>query len=159
MPLTNPSFPHISCLPVTPCVLSSPLPISPPSLQKKLSGPNKSPAALSGHGAPPPPRWRGRPPTATACPSSLLPYLSERLAARPGSLSPFSLLSLYCMNNGDTFIKPRCCYEIKAPFDAPRAESVGLRASRFPLNPPRPSSHFSHDSAPRKSRPTGINFA
>ena len=117
MPLTNPSCKHISFLPLTPRMFSLPLPISPPSLQKKLSGPNKSPAALSGHGAPPLPR-PGRPPTATACPSSLLPYLSDRLGPAP------SLLSLYCMNNGDTFIKPRCCYEIKAPFDAPRAESA-----------------------------------
>ena len=50
------------------------------------------------------------------CPSSL-PHLGSARLAPP--LSP--ALSLHCMNNGDTFIKPRCCYEIKAPFDAPCA--------------------------------------
>ena len=116
MPLTNPSCPYIFCLPITPCMFSLPLPISPPSLQKKLSRPNKSPAALSGLEAPR--RRRGeewRPPTATVRPLSLT---SAQLGSHPPSPRP---LSLHCMNNGDTFIKPRCCYEIKAPFDAPCA--------------------------------------
>ena len=81
-------------------------------------------------------------------PSSLTSASGSARLLLSSLLSP---LSLYCMNNGDTFIKPRCCYEIKAPFDAPRAESVGLRASRFPLNPPLARRLTFHMTLPREN--------